>query len=278
MRMLDRSSPLSAVLFIVGISCVTAALVWALLRWWVAHRRRPDAIGRWARDWWTRAGIRWSPPAYLTAHVLVGLLVSLAALAAFGKLADWVTDQAAITRLDVSVDAALHAHATPLGVTVAKAVSFMGAPGTMAALMAAGAVYLVMRREKLLAYGWLVAFIGGGALDWALKTAFHRQRPSFPDPFVHVMGYSFPSGHSMGSVIGYGMSAYVIISAIHRPKADAVIGLAAGVLVLAIGFSRLYLGAHYPSDVLAGFAAGTLWLGANVSALEATVTRPAVSA
>ena len=144
----------------------------------------------------------------------------------------------------------------------------------MAALMVIGAIFLLVRREKMLLYGWLVAFVGGGALDWSLKTIFRRDRPSFPDPFVHVLGYSFPSGHSMGSLIGYGMLAYMIAHFVRGRGINLLVAICAAVLVLAIGFSRLYLGAHYLSDVLAGFAAGMVWLAANIIALEASAPRP----
>jgi len=205
------------------------------------------------------------------------LLVIVAGIAVFAQLADWVTDQAAVTRFDLSVDAALHARATPTGLRIAKGVSFLGGPAAMAFLMAAGALYLLVRRERLLLQGWLIAFIGGGALDWALKTTFRRARPAFPDAFVHVLGYSFPSGHAMGSLIGFGMLAYVVAHQVRRRRMALLAAILAATLTLAVGLSRLYLGAHYPSDVLAGFAAGIAWLGASISALEATVPRPAAA-
>ncbi len=268
---------MSAALVIIVIFCVVVVLTWAFGRWWKSHRKHPDTLRRKARELWTYTGLHWSPPAYLTVQLVISLGATIAGLAVFALLADAVSDQAAITRLDLSVDNSLHAHASPLGVKIATVVSALGGPVAMAALMVAGAIYLLVRREKLLLYGWLVAFIGGGALDWALKTIFRRNRPSFPDPFIHVLGYSFPSGHSMGSLIGYGMLAYVVAHSVRRRGIDLLVAACAGVLVLAIGFSRLYLGAHYLSDVLAGFAAGMVWLAANILALEASAPGPAAA-
>jgi membrane-associated phospholipid phosphatase len=265
---------MSATLVIIGLFLILVILTWTFGRWWEAHRKHPETVRRKAHAWWTRTGLHWSPPAYLTVQLIISLGATIAGLALFALLADWVTDQASITRLDLRVDNNLHAHASPLGVTIAKGVSFIGGPAAMAALMVAGAIYLVVRREKLLLYGWLVAFMGGGALDWALKTIFQRDRPSFPNPFVHAMGFSFPSGHSMGSLIGYGMLAYVIAHSVRHRGIDIMVAVCAGVLVVAIGFSRLYLGAHYLSDVLAGFAAGIVWLAANIIALEVSAPRP----
>lgn len=259
---------------ILGVVVLLTAL---FARWWKLHRRHPDTVQRKAREWWSYTGLRWSSPAYLTVQLVLSLGATIAGLALFGLLADAVTDQAAITRLDLSFGNSLHSHASALGVTIAKGASMIGGPAAMVGLMVVGAIYLLLRREKLLLYGWLVAFIGGGALDWALKTIFRRDRPSFPNPFVHVWGYSFPSGHAMGSLIGYGMVAYVVAHSVRRRGIDLLAAACAGVLVLAIGFSRLYLGAHYLSDVLAGFAAGLAWLAANIIALEATARRPAAA-
>jgi membrane-associated phospholipid phosphatase len=266
---------MSAALVIIVIFSVVVLLSWVFGRWWKWHRRHPDTLRRKAHALWAHTGLHWSPPEYLTVQLALALGATIAGLAVFGLLADAVTDQAAITRLDLSFDKSLHAHASPLGVTIAKGVTAIGGPTAMAALMVGGAIYLLVRREKLLLYGWLVAFIGGGALDWALKTIFRRDRPSFPDPFIHVLGYSFPSGHAMGSLIGYGMLAYLIAHSVRRRGIDLLVAACAGVLVLAIGFSRLYLGAHYLSDVVAGFGAGIAWLAANIIALEASAPRPA---
>ena len=267
----------AAAVVVIVIFGVVIVLTWVFGQWWKSHRRHPDTLRRKAREWWSHTGLHWSPPAYLTVQLLISLGATIAGLALFALLADAVTDQAAITRLDLSFDNRIHAQASGLGVSIARAVSAIGGPVAMAVLMVAGAIYLLVRREKLLLYGWLVAFIGGGALDWALKTIFRRDRPSFPDPFVHVLGYSFPSGHSMGSLIGYGMLAYLVAQSVRRRGIDLLVAACAGVLVLAIGFSRLYLGAHYLSDVLAGFAAGIVWLAANIIALEASAPRPAAS-
>ena len=266
---------MNAIVYVLALAVVALALAYVSLRRWRSHRAHPGALRERARSWWQRlgrggGGAHWSPGGYLTAHVIVGLLVIIAGIAIFAQLADWIVDQSAVIRFDVRADEYLHAHATPLGVQIARAVSFVGGPAAMAFLMVAGAVYLLVRRERLLLYGWLLAFIGGGALDWALKTMFHRARPVFPDAVVHVMGYSFPSGHAMGSLIGFGMLAYLLIHELRRSGADVLVATLAGILALAVGLSRLYLGVHYPSDVLAGFAAGIAWLAATISALEAS--------
>src|SRR5437868_7485614 len=158
---------MSATLVLVVIAVAVIAIALLLAHWWDVHRKHPQAIRQKARDLWGRTGLHWSAPEYLTAQLLISLAITIAGIAVFALLADWVSDKAAITDLDLRFDNTLHAHATPIGITIAKAVSFIGGPVAMAVLMVAGAIYLLVRREMLLLYGWLVAFLGGSALDWA---------------------------------------------------------------------------------------------------------------
>jgi undecaprenyl-diphosphatase len=114
----------------------------------------------------------------------------------------------------------------------------------------------------------LAALAGGEALNLLLKELFARPRPFFVDPLLPVTGYSFPSGHAMVALVAYGMLAYFAILALRSWQARAAVVLGTSLLVLLIGFSRMYLGVHYFSDVLAGFAAGGVWLSALITAME----------
>src|SRR5438876_380376 len=121
----------------------------------------------------------------------------------------------------------------------------------------------------ILLVGWLAAFAGGGLLDVVLKLLIRRPRPPGAAAFLQHFSWSFPSGHAMASLIGYGMLAYVLtLLWIHRRSAQIAVVLGAALLIIAIGFSRLYLGVHYFSDVVGGYAAGVLWLSACISGLE----------
>jgi undecaprenyl-diphosphatase len=118
----------------------------------------------------------------------------------------------------------------------------------------------------------VIGLAGGSLLNLVLKGVWERPRPSFAAPFTVAGGWSFPSGHAMGSLIGYGLLAYVLLPSVRRHGARLVVIVSTTVLIGSIGFSRLYLGVHYFSDVIGGYAAGTVWLGACVSGLE-TVRR-----
>lgn len=99
----------------------------------------------------------------------------------------------------------------------------------------------------------------GGLFNLLLKWIFQRERPDI-QPLITEAGFSFPSGHSMGSFIFYGTVAYLIFLLASR-KVYALLGcFIMGLMIIGIGLSRIYLGVHYPSDVLAGFSAGAVWL------------------
>jgi undecaprenyl-diphosphatase len=111
--------------------------------------------------------------------------------------------------------------------------------------------------------------LGAAALDAALKFAFHRPRPV---PFFGSTpsSYSFPSGHALGSFCFYGMLAAILAKHARGRTAKFCVWMIAVFLVGMIGFSRIYLGVHYPSDVIAGYCAAVVWVGA-VGFLERTL-------
>ena len=103
-----------------------------------------------------------------------------------------------------------------------------------------------------------INIISSAAINTGLKMIFHRQRPL--DMLINETGYSYPSGHSFVSIVFYGFIIYLIInSKIEKKKKYIITGLLS-LLILTIGTSRIYLGVHYPSDVLGGFAGGLLYL------------------
>jgi undecaprenyl-diphosphatase len=101
---------------------------------------------------------------------------------------------------------------------------------------------------------------GGSALCTTLKMIFQRGRPETATEFITHQTWSFPSGHAMNSLIGYGFMAYLLLERTHDRRARAAIVAATALLVGIVGFSRLYLAVHYLSDVIAGFLAGATWL------------------
>jgi membrane-associated phospholipid phosphatase len=177
----------------------------------------------------------------------------------------WIAESVAHDRtqnFDLSVRAAVHQYASP-GLTRGMiAVSFLGGGGLEAAAIIAVGLFIYFHRSR--AALWLVVTLAGAlVLDLSLKYGFHRTRPT---PFFGSLPRtpSFPSGHALFSFCFYGVLAGLLAGRIRSLSARIAIWASATFLVLAIGLSRIYLGVHYPSDVVAGYLAATLWVGTMV--------------
>lgn len=230
----------------------------------------PDQPSGWPPRAWKFLAARLEPRTYLGLHLTLGFLLSAATLWVFAAITEEVLEPSATVRRDLAVAAWFHAHATALGDRIFVAISLVGSPVTMGALGIVVAVILWRRGERVLLAGWIAALVGGTVLDALLKLVIRRPRPEFAMQFLHGQTWSFPSGHAMGSVIGYGMLAYVLtrLGHIERRGARALLWAAAIALALTIGFSRLYLTVHYLSDVVGGLIAGALWLAVCVTGLD----------
>lgn len=209
---------------------------------------------------------RLNPETYVGLHLTVSLVVAGLAIWLSAALLDAVLDNATVVRLDIAAANWIHSRAQPTGLTVSQTISEIGSPTTMGVIAVVGGAILLARGRITMLLTWAAVFAGGGLLERLLKIVVHRTRPAFtPTPPVE-QSLSFPSGHSMMCAIGMGMLVYMLTVPRHmpRPWRGILIGLALS-LVLAVGVSRVYLGAHYPSDVLGGFAFGTAWIAVCVA-------------
>lgn len=144
-------------------------------------------------------------------------------------------------------------------ISASRGVSLLGKPLLLGACIAAGAIFAYVRGRSRLALFLVITAIGGGLVDSAVKIAVNRPRPIVEEPLAHAFGKSFPSGHAMSSVVTYGALLIVFLPMVPRAwrwLAATITGL----LVLAIGLSRLVLGVHFVSDVLGGWALGLAWV------------------
>src|SRR4051794_1690242 len=157
----------------------------------------------------------------------------------------------------------------PAAVTVVKAVTRLGSGGVLWPLIGAAAILLAFRRRWRLAVYLLVAGAGALVLDPVLKSLVGRLRPVVAHPVAHGLGNSFPSGHSLGSIVCYGALFLVFLPAMRgRWRRAFTAGIAT--LIAVIGISRNLLGVHYLSDVLGGWSLGVTWLGVTAFAFELT--------
>jgi membrane-associated phospholipid phosphatase len=126
---------------------------------------------------------------------------------------------------------------------------------------------LLIRRHRLLAFSWAFATGVGALLNRLLKSIFERTRPIHSPEFISVEGWSFPSGHAFGSMLIYGLLAYILIRHTNRIW-HVPIALAAIALIILVGFSRVILQVHYLSDVLAGYASAAAWTALCIAGYE----------
>lgn len=186
-------------------------------------------------------------------------MLAAGALLFFGWLADEVLEGDTV-RFDNYIRSAVHQESSPPLTAVMLVFTAIGAPQVEAPL--ALAIFFVFWRKgwRRAAVLFVITLLGAGVLDATLKFAFHRPRPV---PFfgLSVPGtYSFPSGHALFALCLYGILASLTAGRTPRVGVRVVIWMFAVILIAAIGFSRIYLGAHYPTDVIAGYAAGFIWV------------------
>lgn len=203
---------------------------------------------------------RLSPRGYLGLKLTVGAAVLIGASWLFGGIAEDVVSGDPLTVLDVQVAQWFHAHATGWLTRAMTAVT--NAHGTMPITIAVALfmAYLAWRRNWywLLCVGTTVPF--GMLLNVAMKYSFHRARPSFEDPLLILTTYSFPSGHTAAATLFYGVLAAMLVSKTSLWRRRVMIVLAAIAMVALVALTRVYLGVHYLSDVLAAMAEGVAWL------------------
>jgi len=153
----------------------------------------------------------------------------------------------------------------PAGVDTFRVITFFGGPTVLFVLAVATSALLYRRRLRREAVLLPLVVVGAELLNTILKLSFQRPRPEVA--FVHLETYSFPSGHAMMSAATYGALAYLAWRRVHTRRARALLLVGTAAWVALICFSRLYLGMHYLSDVLAGAAGGVFWLAVSVALL-----------
>ena len=259
-------------MILLGILSTVAALAWL---WWWLVRHEAEVRLRWAglaahprvtalrnrfapQIAFLRA--RLSPAEVLGLDLTIGAIILIVAGWIFGKIAEDVVTGDPLTVVDREIAVWLHLHATPTLTEAMKFLSLLASLPVVTGICLFMALYFARKRfhHRLLA---LVLTIPVGLLlNGMLKFAFHRPRPTWDDPILMIGSFGFPSGHAMAATLLYGFLAAFGVRKVQAWRWRVLVVLSAGMLVVLIGFSRLYLGVHYLSDVLAGMAAGAAWL------------------
>jgi undecaprenyl-diphosphatase len=196
----------------------------------------------------------------------LGLLAAAVVLVLLSILAGEVRE-GETQRFDDEVRATVHAAASPHATTALFLVTQLGSPLFLLPMTVICSLLFLRARRIRAAILLPVTMAGVTVLNWILKAVFQRGRPApFFVDLVAPTSYSFPSGHSMASFCFYGALAVLVAVRLRSPMLRACVWTSATLVIGAIGFSRIYLGVHYASDVVAGYATGFVWVLAVASA------------
>ncbi|HYL91387.1 MAG TPA: bifunctional DedA family/phosphatase PAP2 family protein [Burkholderiales bacterium] len=254
-----------------GIVLFALALAWAW-HWLAGHetevkarweriRQRPRvaaALKRFAPQLaWLRR--RLSPASYFGLELTSAVLVFVGAAWLLGGVTEDVLSGDPLTVVDRRIEAWFSAHQQHLVTSFMSAVSWLHTwpIGVAAALFL---LYLLYSRLWRWAVISLLVVPGGMLLNTAMKLAVHRERPTLSGLSAALGSYSFPSGHAIAATLIYGLAAIYLVSRTRRWDRRVSIGLSAIFIVALVALSRMYLGVHYLSDVLAAMAEGVAWL------------------
>jgi undecaprenyl-diphosphatase len=191
------------------------------------------------------------------------------AVAAFGLFAFDLTRHGPLTSADAAITSWFHRHTQWVVTQLLLAITLLHSTYGVCAMAAIAAAWLAWRRQMQ----WLAALAlivpGGLVLNALVKHAFQRARPVLVDPLLTLPTYSFPSGHTAGATVWWGFALALLVA--HRPRLRwRAAGAITAVLMIALtALSRVYLGVHYLSDVLAAVAEGVAWLALCFTVLGA---------
>jgi membrane-associated phospholipid phosphatase len=267
------SGELAAAVLVVAVLGVLA-LTGFTARWVVGHPERIRAGLAWVAErpavvrvrsryprQWRFLGRRFEPGEAAGLTLTLGLTMVLALGVGFGQLLDSVVESNGVTVADRPMLGFFAAHRDTWWTTAATVITDVGSPvGTAVTGVAVGVVLAWLRRSWL---PLLIIILGGAGIaviNTAVKSLVSRTRPPLITAVLGAHGYSFPSGHTTGTTVVWLLSAWMIGHwMISRRIARVTLWAGAILMVGAVGVTRVYLGVHFPSDVMAGWALGAAW-------------------
>ncbi|VEF48140.1 phosphoesterase PA-phosphatase-like protein [Bacillus freudenreichii] len=192
-------------------------------------------------------------------HHTKTLIIALISFLLFYKMVILVKGKKVET-FDQSIIHLIQGLESPLLTNIMKFFTFIGSfPIVMLIFVLVSFVllYIVKHRFKLLLFG--IVLLGTPIINELLKLSFHRVRPNL-HRLIDIGGYSFPSGHAMNAFAVYGILIYLLWNNVPGRIGRIVLIITGSFFIVMIGTSRIYLGVHYPSDVIAGYFASCCWL------------------
>ncbi|RYY67999.1 MAG: phosphatase PAP2 family protein [Comamonadaceae bacterium] len=196
-----------------------------------------------------------------------GFALILGAASLFATIAGRIDPGNAMGLADQALADTIEEHTSVATLHTFALLSHLGDPWALATVGAVVAIVLWRRSATLLAAGWVLALAGNAVLNPLLKGVFERVRPVHDHGLAIATGYSFPSGHSSGSMVVYGMLLYVGLRLVPG-RWHAALAMVATATVFTVACSRIFLRVHFASDVAAGLLSGLCWTGVCIAGLE----------
>lgn len=201
-------------------------------------------------------------------HLTIGLLVLALATWVFAMIAEDVVTRDSLVTTDVAVTQWFQLHTQPSLTRAMLYITQLHGNLGIAALTAILCFFLYRRRHHFWALSLVSSVFGGMLLNALLKLIFQRPRPIVDHPLLTLATHSFPSGHTMNATVFYGLVAAFIVMQRRHIAFSLVASLAAILMIALVAISRVYLGVHFLSDVLASIAEGIAWLALCLTALN----------
>jgi undecaprenyl-diphosphatase len=227
---------------------------------WDLFYRSLRGLGLRAGTFYTTVGI----------FLIIGAIVAVAGTLAFAELGEHVR-AGGTQAVDVAVLRWFQRHQTPLLTSAAVELTYLGTGTVVITIVGVAALFLWHTQHKHSAILLLAAVAGNILLNGMLKLVYHRPRPDVFAWGTNAVSSSFPSGHAMSATVCYGTVAYLVARLQKHGWSRTLTLVGATILTLLICATRLYLGVHYPSDVVAGIAVGLAWAGFCMATLEASL-------
>ena len=214
-----------------------------------------------------RYGMRIYPKisTFITTIGFFGLASCLLIIYILSELSEEVLEREAFA-FDKTILLWIHSLANPTLDRIMLGITRLGDPITVGIIAGVTLTILWWRRYRTEAIIFIINCIGGVVLSDGLKLAFSKSRPQLWDSLISEETYSYPSGHALGSMVLYGFLANLLAD--RYPQFAMIIYILATIIIGAIGFSRLYLGVHWPTDVIAGYGVGFLWITLCITMLN----------
>lgn len=192
----------------------------------------------------------------ITMEVVIGIALCFFSLASFLYFTEEMLE-ADFDQFDTNVSAAVYELRNPTLTYIMNDMTALGSATQVVILSLVGIIFLLKKHKKE-SIVFSLALIIGILINGALKLLIQRPRPQV-DPLIVERMSSFPSGHTMNAFIFFSLLSYFSYHFFKKKSWTIIITIFSAVCILLVGFSRIYLGVHHPSDVLAGFIAGFWW-------------------